>query len=429
MLIEFRVANFRSLKDEQALTMESDAPPDATDPRVRTIACHGKPLLQAAVIFGSNASGKSNLLTALAFMRQMNLHSLDDWFVSGGIPRNSFAWSSKSKEPSLFEVVFESEGEKYQYGFVVDDQRVREEWLFGWSADRTLSADETLSADGKYPVFVRDGSQIQWGAVTAQTRELLGQAVASSGLLVTAAQQSSQQAFKATNGWFRRIRTVNLPIRHPGRAASGGSLEALDTANRFVLPEEGTRLWRLCKEFLRSADLGIVDIKQEPNFRGLEQGTSQPSENRILIRHTEAEDSWLDLEEESEGTKHLLRLCVPVVQTIESGGLLLVDELESSLHPLLGEAIVKVFHFRDSNPRGAQVLFTTHDTRLLETLSDQPLLRRDQIWLAEKDNVGASRIYPLTDYKPREPENLQRGYLQGRYGAIPFCPKINWTRE
>lgn len=107
----------------------------------------------------------------------------------------------------------------------------------------------------------------------------------------------------------------------------------------------------------------------------------------------------------------------------------MVDELESSLHPLIGRAIVKLFNNPETNPHNAQILFTTHDTSLLGSTMEEPLLRRDQVWFTEKDAGGATKLYPLTDYKPRNTENLERGYLQGRYGAIPWLGDFSWITK
>ena len=177
------------------------------------------------------------------------------------------------------------------------------------------------------------------------------------------------------------------------------------------------------RQLLEAADFGIVDIKSvddEQEHRG-----RMFRRTRILLKHqTNDEDSWLDMEEESNGTKTLFRMAPSVFRALDSGGLLVVDELESSLHPLLGAVIVEMFNSPQKNPRNAQILFTTHDTNLLGTTLDKPPLRRDQIWFVEKDKEGASNLFPLTDYKPRKSENLERGYLQGRYGAIPFLGDI-----
>lgn len=116
----------------------------------------------------------------------------------------------------------------------------------------------------------------------------------------------------------------------------------------------------------------------------------------------------------------MLDMAWPVFQTLTSGGVLVVDELERSLHPLLANFLVQQFQGADTNPKHAQLIFTTHDTNLLGTSDGDPVLSREQVWLTEKAKDGGTVVYPLADYKPRKSENLERGYLQGRYGAIPF---------
>jgi AAA15 family ATPase/GTPase len=135
------------------------------------------------------------------------------------------------------------------------------------------------------------------------------------------------------------------------------------------------------------------------------------------------------LEEESNGTQKLFQLALPVLLALREGSVLVVDELESSLHPSLAQEIVILFNNPSKNPNNAQLIFSTHDTNLLGTILGEPVLRRDQVWLTEKDPEGGTVLYPLTDYKPRKSENLERGYLQGRYGAIPFLGKFAWAFE
>lgn len=141
----------------------------------------------------------------------------------------------------------------------------------------------------------------------------------------------------------------------------------------------------------------------------------------ILVRHLGAkENEWLTLENESKGTQTLFDMGRNLIFVLEYGGALVVDELEASLHPKLALEIVKQFNNPLTNPKNAQLIFTTHDTNLLGNDAGEPVLRRDQVWLTEKDKEGATTLYPLTDYKPRKAENVERGYLQGRYGAIPY---------
>jgi len=137
----------------------------------------------------------------------------------------------------------------------------------------------------------------------------------------------------------------------------------------------------------------------------------------------------MPLKEESHGTRTLFDIAWPLLQVIQDGAVLVVDELERSLHPALARKIVQLFNDPATNPKNAQIIFTTHDTNLLGTTVGEPALRRDQVWLTEKDDEGATVLYPLTDYKPRKAENIERGYLQGRYGAIPFLGDLSLTEK
>lgn len=168
------------------------------------------------------------------------------------------------------------------------------------------------------------------------------------------------------------------------------------------------------RDLLKAADLGILDFKY----------SSEPGQGKrdsLFFLHDSVDaDAWLPLRSESEGTRALLELAPPVINALALGGLLFIDELERSIHPALAMHIIRQFTSPTTNPKHAQLLFTTHDTNLLGTATGSPTLARDQVWLTEKNQTGAAVIYPLTDYKPRKHENLERGYLQGRYGAIPF---------
>jgi hypothetical protein len=148
-----------------------------------------------------------------------------------------------------------------------------------------------------------------------------------------------------------------------------------------------------------------------------------------LKHQSESDDAWLPLEEESHGTRTLLQLALPILRTIQRGRLMVVDELEPSMHPNPAEHIVRQFNDLEINTHNAQLIFSTHDTNLLGTLSGEPALRRDQVWLTEKEATGATVLYPLTDFKPRKEENIERGYVQGRYGAIPYLGNFRIPEE
>lgn len=412
MLIEFRVENHRSIRDEQALTMQAADDGELTDARPRQVPGFAGRLLPAAALYGANASGKSNVLSALGFMRDAVIQSFGAWPPEGGVPREPFAWGAKLAEPSLFEVTVLVGGVRYEYGFVADDQRFVEEWLYAW-----------VGLD-KQTWFERDGDQFSFGEHLSGENLVVQQVTRPNALFLSAAVQLRHQQLQRLYGWFRTLQTVNVDGRRGRDRLNGWS----DHHMRHTLKSWHTRLSetdaidpRLASllVLLRTADIGIVGLRVEDDDNlALLPVLRRP---RVLLRHLiDAQDAWLPLEAESEGTRTLCQMGPVLLDVIGNGGLLLVDELEASLHPVLALQILGQFNDPRTNPHNAQILFTTHDTHLLGTMLGEPPLRRDQVWLTEKDSEGATCLYPLTDYKPQPSENLERGYLQGRYGAIPF---------
>lgn len=303
----------------------------------------------------------------------------------------------------------------------MNDEFVEEEWLFAWPNNR------------KQVWFERETDSFRFGEHLKGPNEAVKEVTRNNALFLSAAAQHGHQQLISLYAWFRGIFPVNILGRgHP--VFLGPFMPEVffssDEEQRSLFPMDDVEetLAARVRQLLRSADIGIVDIKRtvtEGEYRG-----RISRRHRIFLQHQVNDDeSWLELEEESEGTKTLFRMAPSVFRALETGGLLLVDEMESSLHPLIGLAIVKLFNCPRANPKNAQVVFTTHDTNLLGTTIGKPPLRRDQVWFTEKDNSGATKLYPLTDYKPRKSENLERGYLQGRYGAIPFLGDITWITE
>lgn len=427
MLIEFRVENHRSLRDEQVLTMEA-APRvgDADDPRPRQVAGHDKPLLPAAVLYGANASGKSNVLSAMTFMRDAVRWSFREWEPDGGVPRDSFRWSDKRSAESNYEIEFLAHETRFQYGFSLSDSHVSEEWMYCWPNGR------------KQLWFERVGQEFKFGEHLEGPNETIQRVTRPNSLFLSAAAQNNHDQLLSVYWWFRQIYPVNLLNgRNAVFSSRHFTIEALLRESRsgfeqqslfpdFEFEHKDLSLETIARtqirDLLKAADLGIVDIRVTKD-----KASNGRTVQRIYLLHLDGdEDAWLPLEEESRGTQTLFGMITPIYYALMNGGLLLIDELESSLHPLLGQAIVQMFNSPESNPHNAQLVFTTHDTNLLGTTLGEPPLRRDQIWFTEKDKQGATKLYPLTDYKPRKEENLERGYLQGRYGAIPFLGDMTW---
>jgi uncharacterized protein len=401
MLIEFRVENHRSLRDEQALTMEAANLGDKDDPRPREVDGHKEKLLPVAVLYGANASGKSNVLAALSFMQFAVSFSPFLWNLKGGIMRSPFAWGDKRNEPSLFEVTFVFSGTKYCYGFSITSERVEEEWFFAWPKKR------------KQIWFERERQEFKFGDHLKGPNEVIKEVTDSNALFLSTAGHHSHGQLKTPWSWFGGFQ-INVP---PHTKYMKFFKMVKDSLN---LQDDSDERWMANRlQLVKAADIGVVDIKTIEKEKSVVNDDSKGP--RTFLQHQlNDDDSWLPLEEESEGTKTLFKMAPSVFETIDTGGVLVIDELESSLHPALGLAIIELFNSPKTNPNNAQLIFTTHDTNLLGTTLGEPPLRRDQVWFAEKDKDGASKIYPLTDYKPRNSENLERGYLQGRYGAIPY---------
>ncbi len=415
MLIEFRVENHCSLRDEQVLTMEAGRVGDGADPRPRQVSGYAGSLLPVAVLYGANASGKSNVLAVLAFMRDAVVSSHRSWAPDEGVPRDPFAWGPGREEPSLFEVSFLLDDVRYQYGFVASDERFLEEWLHAWP-------------NGKKQVwFEREGDAFKFGEHLKGENKLIEEITRSNALFLSAAAQHRHPQLTRVFSWFRSIEIENLWTRrhlldvpaelHPPRWFGGD--EDARVRKPLASDSPARHLLDAYRTLLRYADVGIVDI------RFVESGSKDSRQGARVVgvefkHHDEFDGAWLPLEKQSRGTQALFRLALPILYVLDEGGILLVDELEASLHPALAQEIVRQFNDPAANPRNAQLICTTHDTNLLGTTLGEPPLRRDQVWLTEKDDEGATVLYPLTDYKPRKAENIERGYLQGRYGAIPF---------
>ncbi|WP_397571444.1 ATP/GTP-binding protein [Schlesneria sp. T3-172] len=420
MLIEFRVENHRSLRDEQALSMEAARIGDETDSRPREVPNQSMKLLPVVAIYGANGSGKSNVLAALTYMKEaVNLsHRL--WGPDEGVPREPFAWGQKREELSLFEVQMIIEGIRYQYGFLCNDVAFVEEWIYAWP-------------NGKKQIWLeREGDQFKFGENLKGENKVIEGVTRPNALFLSAAAQLRHSQLWPLFSWFGSIHSLNLTggPAAPRRVLSTQYrderelVEMLDESSegrqRTLFDEDPPEsVLNQFKAMLQAADIGIVDVRLN---RDELTGAGRPLRgSRFQLKHqSESDDAWLPLEQESGGTRTLFRLAFPILRSLRTGSTLLVDELESSMHPMLADLIVRQFNDPEINKRNAQLIFSTHDTNLLGTLVGEPALRRDQVWLTEKDARGATVLYPLTDFKPRKDENIERGYIQGRYGAIPF---------
>lgn len=411
MLLSFRVANHRSLWHEQELSLVATEFNEGTARETRARS-EGREIsvLPTVGIFGSNASGKSNTLAALRFMRAAVLSSFADWGKEPGVPREPFALVPQARdETSLFEVdlLLGAQPVRYTYGFEVSEERVEAEWLHAYPSGRRQvwfdrEADRPKDKGGEFR-FPGSGLRGTKDEYTRFTRP--------NALFLTVGAAMNQPQLAAVHRWF----SDNLWL-----VTSGGDVAARTSWTRELLLKN-TDLRQRVTLLLGRADLGLTGLTADP-----ENGTVQ-----LLHRTPDGTELPLDfVRQESLGTHAWFAFLGPLLHALDHGSVLLADELDSSLHPLLAAEVVRLFQDTEANPRGAQLIFTTHDATLLgPSVAERPL-DRDQVWLTAKTAGGATDLYPLVAArKARKDENLERRYLHGHYGAVPRVSEGGIARE
>ncbi|OMI40441.1 hypothetical protein SPAR_05845 [Streptomyces sparsogenes DSM 40356] len=405
VLLSFRVANHRSIRDEQELSLVATEFNEGTG-RETSARFEGKPVsvLPAIGIYGSNASGKSNALKALRFMRKAVLESFADWAKEPDIPfREPFALDPGAREEtSLFEVelLLGRTPTRYTYGFEISDERVEAEWLHAYPSgrrqiwfDREAGRPEDEGGEFKFP---GSGLRGRKDEITGLTRP--------NALFLTVAAALNHPQLSAVHRWF---------VDHLWLVTSQADVPARTrwTREQLSRPDaEGKKLRDRLTRLLAAADLGITGMDRDPDS----------GEVRLLHRTPDGGSAPLDFwNQESLGTHAWFAFLGPLFHILDRGGSLLADELDSSLHPLLAAEVIRLFHDEQANPRTAQLIFTTHDATLLGNATAQRPLDRDQVWITVKSKGGETELYPLTAAKARRDEPLERRYLRGHYGGIP----------
>lgn len=374
-------------------------------------------VLPVAAIFGANGAGKSNVLKIMDDMRLHVLHSFRHGDPTGGVPRRPFLLDTAGREaPSRFEVELVLNGVRHEYGFTVDDDRVREEWAFRYPKGRAAL------------LFQREGDDVEVGGSERQKSRAVLELLRPNALYLSTAASANHPVLLPLYQWFSR----NLLL---AEADSRPFRQALTTE---MLGDERRRPQVLT--LLQAADLGIVGAKKHApdpvmqerlrravrilhGIEGEPESDEGPTFEELGVRLTHRGidgDIELDADDESVGTRVWFGLIGPVVSALETGSVFLADELDASLHPALVAELIRLFQDPATNPRRAQLIFNSHDASLLGDAIGDRLLGRDQIWFTEKRNDGTTRMYPLVDLEPRKQEAVGKRYLAGRYGAVPI---------
>lgn len=392
MLLRLRVANVRSLRDEHELSFVASGEEDGAAARPLTLAGdQSVSVLPLIGIFGANASGKSNVLAALTDMRKAVLNSYARWASYDGTERVPFALDAKEgSEPSFFELDLVLDGVRWTYGFELGSERIEAEWLHSYPrGHRQVWLDRDASRPKVY----------EWPGARVKDRSQLERRTRPNALLLSTAGTDNHPQLSPLFHWFRRNLWLITPEEErPEREA-------------FTTAELSGKRARRINELLRIADLGITgaEVAQE----GKERATVK------LTHRSGGGDVAFDWRQESLGTRSWFALLGPLLLALDEGAVLLVDELDASLHPRFAAEVIRLFHDPQANPKGAQLVFTSHDPSVLTTPSGGRLLEPGQVWLTEKDKDGATELYPLTAASPGEDEDLMKSYLAGAFGAVP----------
>lgn len=393
MIIRFSVSNFLSFKEPSTLSLVATALRDP-DVNIDDVSFQldgtNLQLLKSAVLLGANASGKSNFIKALHFFKEFVYNSFKGMQSSESIGIEPYRLNvTTAKEPSMMELVFSINDYIYRYGFEVTQERICKEWLYR-KACKTRAKEIEL--------YDREGDNYEIHYKYQQARELTDKKmIRDNALLLSTLAQFNEPIAVTIVHW---LKDTSCLIEENASSTLKESLQYLD--NPVIR--------RRIVAFSQFADLGIDNIEK--------------LNDRLVSTHALYNDKGEKAgqaispfeESESQGTLKYFTLAYPILNALDSGSRLIIDELGAKLHPLLLEHIVLLFNSQETNPHNAQLIFTTHDTNLLSA----HIFRRDQVWFTQKDRYGASQLFSLAEYKVRSNASFERDYLQGKYGATPI---------
>ena len=418
MLIEFSVKNFLSFKEKVTLSLEKES---GNENEENTFTFNNEELLKTAVIYGANASGKSNLIKAftiaILMVRNSNMISLGGkWDIL-----KPFLFSEDTNNsPSEFEFIFIANKIKYRYFFIADEDKIYNESLDAYYSQKPTN------------IFTRKNTT-EYSFINSDKKTL--ESIAS--------KNTENKLFLSTATTWNYEKTKDAFLWFLNSIDTYGSFDSMLDQDLINYSNNDEDLKKFTLKLLKESDIFIKDLRVSYEERDVEnssfiinnqkKGPLKTKSVKIAMEH-EINDSQdekkiytLDFEDESSGTKILFVLAPILKRAFEKTKIIIVDELEKSLHPTLVKYIIKLFNNEKLNTKNSQLIFTTHAISLLNL----DLFRRDQIWFTEKDVLtGNSDLYPLDSFSVRKEENIEKGYINGRYGAVPFIKDIDsWLEE
>ena len=401
MILEFSVKNFLSFKEKVTFSMIANSNKELND---NYVEIGGNKVLKSAAIYGANVSGKSNLFKILTLVVLM-LRSSNSVDINAKLPLIPFKLDKGSvNKPSEFEIKFILDETRYVYGFIADKDKIYDEYLYYYPNGRETKIFDRTNIN-EYSYTQKDEKIL---------REIEAKNAQNKFFLATATNWNFDKTKAAYNFLTNGIGTCN-------------NLEILKNMAYKMYETNPDYLKDFAIDFLQKADFNIedyqisqIDVPGEfltaiPEFI-TKTLPDKPKAYQVLFKHKNS-DNYLSIDEESLGTQMIFAFIPFLADSLKNKKVLIIDELDKSLHPFLVQYIVEIFNDAEINKNGSQLIFNTHDTNLL----DLNILRRDQIWFTEKNSeTGESDLYSLSDFSVRKQENVEKGYMLGRYGAVPF---------
>lgn len=418
MFVEFTVSNYKSIKEPHTFSLVASKNKEHIGENTFLVNDKTR-LLNCAVIYGANASGKSNFFQALSFFFKFTISSGPKLQIGDAIDTEPFIFAKQTKtEPSNFELIFFLNGIRYRYGLAVDTGIVHTEYLFAVMKVREVSLFTRVKQEIEInPTYFKEGQKIK-------------EAVRENASFLSICAQLNGEVAKSIIGYMQNYIVT-----------SGLSKHGMNTSQK-LLEKKGQDA---VIKFLSFADIQIKDIKTESvsmDFSSLGDKEIEElfkkkmvgaKEEKVYFGHTvydgtkAVETQFLNINNESAGTRKLFEYTGSILDTLERGSPLFIDEFDSRLHPLIIEGIIKLFNSSETNPNHAQLVVSCHAVNIMTN----KLFRRDQIWFCEKDQYGATDLYSLVEYEEpvRSDASFSKNYLQGKYGAVPYLGEIDRQTE
>jgi len=412
MLLNFKVKNFRSIKEEIVLDLQATS--DEAMKSDAVFDCGNVSLLKCAAIYGPNASGKSNIFKAFAVFRMMILESLLRSNTQADLPNEFFKLSEDTEnQPSRFEMTFLLDKDIFNYGFEINKKSITAEWLKQKKGNKTLFVRKNQEIKHNKTYFLEASLDLK---KKTTERVLFLTLLASYDQPISKKIIQLLQKTSFTSG-AERAKTLNYTI------------------DLFL---NNSSIAEKTKDFIVKADFGVADIKISKKIISVKEIQNIPdkfkelffkedskiAEQSLIFFHKKYDKNGKEIAsiplnfftEESDGTQQMFALAAPILDTLENGKILFIDEITTSLHPILCQYLVSIFNSKENNPKNAQFIFTTHDTSLMS----EDFLRRDEIYFMDKNKAGATELFSLADISERKGANFAKRYLEGRYKALPY---------